>query len=33
MYKAVYNGGTYKVNATTSWTAAQVQAYFASLYS
>jgi hypothetical protein len=33
MYNAVCSGGTYKVNASTSWTAAQVQAYFASLYS
>ena len=33
MYNAVCGGGTYKVNASTFWTAAQVQAYFASLYS
>ena len=32
MYRAVCNGGTYNVNATTRWTAAQVQSYFASLY-
>lgn len=32
MFNAVYMGGTYKVNATTSWNADQVLAYFQSCY-
>ena len=32
MFNAVCNGGTYQVNATTSWNASQVKAYFESLY-
>lgn len=32
MFNAVYNGGTYKVNATTYWNADQVKTYFESLY-
>lgn len=32
MFNAVYMGGTYKVNTTTTWSGAQVRAYFESLY-
>lgn len=32
MFNAVYLGGTYQVNPTTSWNAAQVMIYFESLY-
>lgn len=32
MFNAVYNGGTYQVNATTFWTRDQVKTYFESLY-
>lgn len=32
MFNAVYNGGTYAVNATTNWNADQVLAYFKSCY-
>jgi len=32
MFNAVYMGGTYQVNPTTSWDRGQVKAYFESLY-
>lgn len=32
MFNAVYNGGTYQVNASTFWNAGQVKNYFESLY-
>lgn len=33
MFNAVHSGGTYPINPTTSWNAAQVMTYFESLYS
>jgi hypothetical protein len=33
MFNAVYAGGSYQVNPTTSWNATQVETYFKSLYS
>jgi hypothetical protein len=32
MFNAVYAGGTYPINPTSSWTTAQVMTYFQSLY-